>query len=145
MRLPSVTYPGFVQRRISMTAITSHHARRLETCRWILTRPCMGYFRATATARPHAAWINLLVRPNHYLGAGHHHADSGMFHFSALGVDWFTQGPFSQSFAGKYYNLVQVDGESEAGEMPGQILGYNGAATYLGATLGANAAAASAT
>lgn len=88
--------------------------------------------------------MHLYVRPNHYLGAGHHHADAGMFHFSALGVDWFTQSPFTQTYDGKYYNLVQVDGESEPTAIPGGPLGYNGAATYLGATLGGNASIASA-
>jgi hypothetical protein len=79
--------------------------------------------------------MNLYVRPHHYLGAGHHHADAGMFHFSALGVDWFTQSPFSQAFNGEFFNLVQVDGKSEPTSVPSSgILGYNGAATYLGAT-----------
>jgi hypothetical protein len=84
--------------------------------------------------------MNIYVRPHHYLGAGHHHADAGMLHFSALGVDWFTQSPFSQVFDGNFFNLVQVDGKSEPTAIPGGPLGYNGAATYLGATLAPNAA-----
>ena len=79
------------------------------------------------------------VRPNHYLGAGHPHADAGMFHFSALGVDWFMQSPLQQEYAGKYFNLVQVDGESTPTNIPGGPNGYNGAATYLGSKFAASA------
>ena len=71
--------------------------------------PVSGAFSSYSDHSPDAAWINLYVRPNHYLGAGHHHADAGMFHFSALGVDWFTQSPFHQNYDGRYFNLVQID------------------------------------
>jgi hypothetical protein len=67
-----------------------------------------------------------------------------MFHFSALGVDWFTQSPFAGEYSGKYYNLVQIDGHSEAESVPGVISGYNAAATYLGAVLDKEASVASA-
>jgi hypothetical protein len=86
----------------------------------------------------------MYVRPHHYLGAGHHHADAGMFHFSALGVDWFTQSPFPGTYDGKYFNLVQVDGKSEPENVPGAFNGYNGVATYLGAKLGTKASIGSA-
>jgi hypothetical protein len=75
----------------------------------------------------------MMVRPDHYLGAGHHHADAGMFHFSALGVDWFTESPFGLEYAGKYHNEVLVDGKSEPEGIMGVNLGYQAAATYLGA------------
>jgi hypothetical protein len=88
--------------------------------------------------------MNLMVRPDHYLGAGHHHADAGMFHFSALGVDWFTQSPLSGQYSGKYYNLVQVDGRSEAESIPGVTLGWNAAAKYIGATSNTSASAGTA-
>jgi hypothetical protein len=107
--------------------------------------PVQGVFSSYSDRTTNAAWINIMVRPNHYIGAGHHHADAGMFHFSALGVDWFTQSPFHQEYAGKYFNLVLVDGESEpypVSVFPGSgILGYNGAAKYLGSTATAGGAA----
>jgi hypothetical protein len=65
-----------------------------------------------------------------------------MFHFSALGVDWFTESQFNQNYDGKYHNQVLVDGASEPVNMPGTANGYQAAATYLGATLGVQASAA---
>jgi hypothetical protein len=143
LRLPGLTYPG-------MTRNVLYDADVQETTRADLKLPLdfnapgQGAFSAYSDRTSEAAWMHLYVRPNHYLGAGHHHADAGMFHFSALGVDWFTQSPFHQAYDGKYFNLVQVDGESEPTPIPGGPLGYNGAATYLGATLGENASIASA-
>ena len=98
-----------------------------------------GVYASRSDKSPHAAWMHLYVRPNHYLGAGHPHADAGMFHFSALGVDWFMQSPLQQEYAGKYFNLVQVDGESTPTNIPGGPNGYNGAATYLGSKFAASA------
>ena len=139
LRLPSPTYPGFVPGVL-------YDSDFLVTTRADLDlpldydAPVQGVFSSYSDRTPDAVWINMMVRPNHYLGAGHHHADAGMFHFSALGVDWFTQSPFDQEYAGKYYNLVKVDGESEAVSIPGfpigGILGWNAAATYLGASTG---------
>jgi hypothetical protein len=114
--------------------------------------PVHGVFSSYSDSSTDAAWMNMMVRPDHYLGAGHHHADAGMFHFSALGVDWFTQSPFSQVYDGNYYNLAQVDGRSEPTSVPREdgallgygILGYGGAAKYLGAATGAQGAIGSA-
>jgi hypothetical protein len=139
LRLPSLTYPGFVNGVLYDSDI-------VPTTRADLglppdfNSPVQGVFSAYSDPSPEAAWMNLYVRPNHYLGAGHHHADAGMFHFSALGVDWFTQSPFHQAYDGKYFNLVQVDGESEPTSVPSSgILGWNGAADYLGARIGRDA------
>ncbi len=106
--------------------------------------PFQGVYSSRSDCTSEAAWMHLYVRPNHYLGAGHHHADAGMFHFSALGVDWFTQSPCHQAWDGTYFNLVQVDGESEPTSIPGGPNGYNGAATYLGAQFSAKASIGSA-
>ncbi len=143
LRLPSVTYPGMT-RNVLYDGDVKATTRADLNLPLDFSAPTSGAFSSYSDQSPNAAWIHMYVRPNHYLGAGHHHADSGMFHFSALGVDWFTQSPLSQKFDGKYYNLVQVDGESEPTEIPGGPLGYNGAATYLGATLGGKASVASA-
>jgi len=147
LRLPSPTYPGFVPAVLydSDFAVTTRADLDLPLD---FNAPVHGVFSSYSDHTTNAAWMNIMVRPDHYLGAGHHHADAGMFHFSALNVDWFTQSPFSQEYAGSYYNLVQVDGVSEPYPIVGfpssGILGYNGAATYLGAAEGKSGAAASA-
>ncbi len=133
LRLPSLTYPGFV-RGILYDSDTVPTTRADLNLPLDFNAPTQGVFSSYSDRTPEAAWINLYVRPHHYLGAGHHHADAGMFHFSALGVDWFTQSPFHQAFNGEFFNLVQVDGKSEPTSVPSAgILGYNGPATYLGA------------
>ena len=147
LRLPSPTYPGFVPGVLydSDFEVTTRADLDLPLD---FNAPIHGVFSSYSDRTTNAAWMNIMVRPDHYLGAGHHHADAGMFHFSALGVDWFTQSPFTQEYAGNYYNLVQVDGQSEALPVSGfpssGINGYNGAATYLGATEGKSGATASA-
>ena len=134
LRLPSLTYPGFV-RAILYDGDLTPTTRADLNLPLDFDAPTSGVFSSYSDRSPEAAWINLYVRPHHYLGAGHHHADAGMFHFSALGVDWFTQSPFHQAFSGEYFNLVQVDGKSEPTSVPSSgILGYNGPATYLGST-----------
>ncbi len=144
LRLPSPTYPGFVNAVLFDGDIVPTTRADLDLP-LDFNSPVSGLFSSYSDRTPEAVWMNLYVRPNHYLGAGHHHADAGMFHFSALGVDWFTESPFSQSFDGKYTNLVLVDGESLPTSLPEcKILGYNAAATYLGATLAPQATVASA-
>jgi len=133
LRLPSPTYPGFVKSLLYDSDYVSTTRAELELP-LDFSAPTQGVFSSYSDASPTAAWINMMVRPNHYIGAGHHHADAGMFHFSALGVDWFTQSPFTQEYAGRYFNLVLVDGESEPFSIPGQILGYNAPAKFLGST-----------
>ena len=131
LRLPSPSYPG-------MTYNALYEADFQPTTRADLNlpldfdAPVQGVFSAYSDRSPEAVWMHMYVRPHHYLGAGHHHADAGMFHFSAAGVDWFTQSPFDQEFSGQYFNLVQVDGRSEPTPIPGGPLGYNGVAKYLG-------------
>lgn len=147
LRLPSPTYPGFVPGVLydSDFEVTSRADLDLPLD---FNAPVHGVFSSYSDRTTNAAWINMMVRPDHYLGAGHHHADAGQFHFSALGVDWFTQSPFMQTYDGNFYNLVQVDGISEATTLPDWptkgILGWNAAGKYLGATENKFAASASA-
>jgi hypothetical protein len=144
LRLPSPTYPGFVPGVLydSDFEITTRADLDLPLD---FSAPVHGVFSSYSDRTTNAAWINMMVRPDHYLGAGHHHADAGMFHFSALGVDWFTQSPFMQTYDGNFYNLVQVDGISESVSLPDdKILGWNAAAKYLGATQNKSAASVSA-
>lgn len=132
MRLPSIMYPGFVS---GFLYDCDHQMVSKADLNLPLQfdAPVHGVFSAFSDASPDATWINMMVRPDHYLGAGHHHADAGMFHFSALGVDWFTESPFGLEYAGKYHNEVLVDGISEPEGIKGVNLGYQAAATYLGA------------
>jgi hypothetical protein len=147
LRLPSPTYPGFVPGVLydSDFEVTTRADLDLPLD---FNAPVHGVFSSYSDRTTNAAWINLMVRPDHYLGAGHHHADAGQFHFSALGVDWFTQSPFMQTYDGNFYNLVLVDGISEATSQTtwptAGILGWNAAGKYLGATENKSAASASA-
>ncbi len=137
LRLPSPTYPGFVQ-GVLYDSDWSPASRADLNLPLDFNAPGHGVFSSYSDRTPEAAWINMMVRPDHYLGAGHHHADAGMIHFSSGGVDWFTQTQFDQIYDGKYYNIVQVDGHSEPESMPGIANGYQGAATYLGAQTSAD-------
>ena len=143
LRLPSLTYPGFVHGVLYDTDFEPTTRADLDLP-LDFSAPTHGVFSSYSDRSTDAAWINLMVRPNHYLGAGHHHADAGMFHFSALGIDWFTQSSLPSQYGGKYYNLVQVDGHSEAESIPGIDLGWNAAAKYLGASIGTESSAATA-
>ncbi len=140
LRMPSVMYPGFVHSFLYDADFeqVSRADLQLPT---IFSDPVHGVFSAYSHQHTDAVWMNMLVRPDHYLGAGHHHADAGMFHFSGLGVDWFTQSPFHQEFNSKYHNAVLVDGIGEPYPIPGVCLAYQAAATYLGCTKGSNGSA----
>lgn len=92
----------------------------------VFSAPVHGMFSASSDPTEDAAWINLLVRENGYLGAGHQHADSGMFHFSALGVNWLQESPLNGYYDGNLHNLVLIDGRStpDTTAPPGRYLGY---------------------
>jgi len=127
MRLPGPTYPGFVRafpfcRDFTVTTRADLH---LPLDR---NDPIHGVFAAFSDPTPDATWINMQVRPNHYLGAGHHHADAGMFYLSGAGVNWITESPFDGSYDGRLHSEVQIDGLAEANGTPAR-------ASYLGATL----------
>jgi hypothetical protein len=143
LRLPSPSYPGFT-RNILFDADTVPTTRADLGLPLDFSAPVHGVFSAYSSAAPDAAWMNLMVRPNHYLGAGHHHADAGMFHFSALGVNWIAESPFTQWYTGNVHNLVTVDGVSQGGAPETTGTAYNAAASYLGANLGDGASSASA-
>ncbi len=147
LRLPSPTYPGFVPAVLYDSDFQPTTRADLDLP-LDFNAPVHGVFSSYSDRTTNAAWINMMVRPDHYLGAGHHHADAGQFHFSALGVDWFTQSPFMQTYDGNFYNLVLVDGLSEATSQTAWptsgILGWNAAGKYLGATENKFAASASA-
>jgi hypothetical protein len=143
LRMPSPMYPGFVHGLLYDTdfSLTKREALPLPLD---FNAPTHGVFSSYSSHTKDAVWINMMVRPDHYLGGGHHHADAGMIHFSALGVDWFTESPFPQVYDGKYHNQVLVDGISEPGGISGLGTGYQAAATYLGTNINKNISVASA-
>lgn len=85
VRMPSLSYPGFVADVLynSDYRVTSREDLALPLD---FSDPVHGVFSSYSDRTTNAAWMNLLVRPDHYYGAGHHHADAGMFHFSSGGV-----------------------------------------------------------
>ena len=131
LRMPSPMYPGFVHGFLYDTdfKLTTRKETNLPLD---FNAPTHGVFSSRTDNGADATWINMMVRPDHYLGGGHHHADAGMFHFSALGVNWITESPFNQVYAGKYHNQVLVDGMSEPDGNNGLGTGYQAAATYMG-------------
>ena len=135
MRLPGPTYPGMVRafpfcRDFVPTTRADLH---LPLDR---NDPIHGVFASFSDQSADAAWINMQVRPNHYIGAGHHHADAGMFYFSGAGVNWITETPFN-SYDGRLHNEVLIDGIAEANGPPAR-------AQYLGAQVSPHAGFASA-
>jgi hypothetical protein len=126
MRTPGPTYPGFIRAFPFCRDF-------VPTTRAELNLPLdhqdsiHGTFSAYSDQTPDAAWSYMLVRPNHYLGAGHHHADAGMFYFSGTGVNWITEA-FNTVYDGRFHNQVLIDGVSEANGTPAR-------AKYLGAML----------
>ena len=136
LRLPGPTYPAFTRSVVYDTdwSPVERDALKLPLD---FSDPVHGVFSVYSDTTPEATWMAMLVRPNHYMGSGHHHSDAGMFHFSALGVNWFAESPFIKSYEGKYHNQVLVDGESMPGQFPAR-------AAWLGAKTGEQGSMASA-
>ena len=136
LRLPGPTYPGF---GVGFPYIADWQ----PTTRADLNLPLdwnddvHGVFSTASDRSETASWLCLHVRPNHYIGSGHHHADAGMFYFSGLGVNWITESPFPKTYTGKFHNEILIDGKAEADGPPA-------AATYIGASLRPDAAFATA-
>ncbi len=113
MRLPGPTYPGFT-RRVIFDVDWQRTTREDLGLPLTWVTPIHGVMSAYSSRSTEAAWINLHVRANQWGGAGHHHNDAGMIHFSALGVDWITESPFNQSYDGAHHNQALVDGKSSS-------------------------------
>ncbi|WOO39780.1 hypothetical protein [Rubellicoccus peritrichatus] len=84
-----------------------------------------------------ATWMQMQVRSNHYLGAGHHHADAGMFHFSSDAVNWITESAFQKCYEGRFHNQVLIDGISQPDDIQAR-------ADWLGSYVSEDVALASA-
>jgi hypothetical protein len=135
-RLPGPNYPAF-------TSTVIYDTDWNKTSRADLDAPLdfidddQGIVSSYSENSADAVWMNMMVRSNHYLGAGHHHADAGMFHFSSDGVNWITESPFQKIYDGKYHNQVLIDGISQPD-------GLQGRADWLGASVNPNTVLASA-
>ena len=87
-----------------------------------------GMFSAFSDDTENATWMNMLVRQNGYLGAGHQHADPGMFYFSGLGINWIEESPHNTIYDGNLHNHVLIDGRSTP-DAPDARSFYLGAST----------------
>jgi hypothetical protein len=126
-RLPGPTYPNFVRAfpYCKDFVPTTRGEINLPLDR---NDPVHGMFTSFSDQKQTATWIDFNVRPNHYIGSGHHHADAGLFYIAGEGVDWITESPFQLTYDGRLHNEVLIDGISEANGPPAR-------AKYLGATL----------
>ena len=125
LRLPGPSYPGFT-RRVIYDADWVRTTREDLNLPLTWVTPVHGILSAYSSRSTDAAWMNLHVRANQWGGAGHHHNDAGMIHFSALGVDWITESPYGMSYDGALHNEVLVDGKAaseKAWAAPGVWLG----------------------
>lgn len=131
VRLPGPTYPGF---GLGFPYITDWK----PTTKSDLNQPLnwntdvQGILSASSDNSDKAAWLCLHVRPNHYMGSGHHHADIGMFYFSGNGVNWITE-PTPKTYSGRYHSEVIIDGKAEAEGPPAKGI-------YIGASMNENGA-----
>lgn len=124
-RLPSPQYPAFTLTLLYDTDWKLTKRADLEEGNNFIDT-LQGHMSAYSEQDDKAIWMHMQVRPNHYLGAGHHHADAGMFHFSSGGVNWITESEFQKIYDGKYHNQVLIDGIAQPD-------GTQGRAKWLGA------------
>lgn len=131
VRLPGPTYPGF---GIGFPYIADWEPTTKEDLKLPLNwnTDVQGILSASSDNTEKAAWMCLHVRPNHYIGSGHHHADVGMFYFSGNGVNWITE-PTPKTYSGRYHSQVIIDGKAEP-ETPAAK------GVYLGANMNSNGA-----
>lgn len=112
LRMPSPSYPAFV-----MPLIFDGNWKNLKD-REELKLPLdfvdeeTGILSSYSSNKSDATWFHFMVRNNHYMGSGHHHADAGMFHFSSDKVDWIKESPFQMYYNGAFHNQVLVDGKA---------------------------------
>jgi hypothetical protein len=131
VRLPGPTYPGF---GLGFPYIADWK----PTTKADLNLPLNwntdvhGILSASGDNSEKAVWLCLHVRPNHYFGSGHHHADVGMFYFSGNGVNWITE-PTPKTYSGRYHSEVIIDGKAEP-ETPAAK------GIYIGANMNENGA-----
>ena len=94
--------------------------------------PIQGVTSSYSDRSPEAVWMHMYVRPHHYIGAGHHHADAGMFHFSASGVGLVHAVAVRPGICRQVFQPSAGGRTIEPTPIPGGPLGYNGVAKFLG-------------
>jgi hypothetical protein len=119
VRLPSPNYPGMAMTLIYDTDWKKTARSDLKASLDFID-PQQGIVSGYSENSKDAVWMNMMVRPNHYMGAGHHHADAGMFHFSADSVNWITESPFQKTYDGRFHNEVLIDGIAEPDALQGR-------------------------
>jgi hypothetical protein len=136
-RLPGPNTPAFTMTMIYDTDWTHTKREDLDTAPLDFVDPVQGIISSYSENNGDAAWMHMSVRNNHYLGAGHHHADAGMFHFASDGVNWITESSFQKCYDGRFHNQVLIDGISEPNTIQGR-------ADWLGSSVNDSTAFASA-
>jgi len=134
MRLPGPSVPGF---GFSLLYDTDWKQTSREELKLPLdwNDTVHGILSTSRDNTADATWLCLHVRPNHYMGSGHHHSDAGMFYFSGLGVNWFMESPFLKDYNGNLHNLVRIDGISQP-DGPPAVAQYLGAEVTNDAAIG---------
>lgn len=112
--------------RLPVVGNPVHFFNTLYDCDWKVTKradvPFTGDFNDTRHGilstyndqTNESAWLLMQVRAQHYVGAGHHHADPGLFYFAADGINWITESPITTYYHGYLHNNVLIDGISMA-------------------------------
>ncbi len=131
VRLPGPTYPGF---GIGFPYVADWKPTTKADLNLALNwnTEVHGIMSASSDNSDKASWLCLHVRPNHYIGSGHHHADVGMFYFSGNGVNWITES-MPKTYSGRYHSEVIIDGKAEP-ETPAAK------GIYIGASMNENGA-----
>ncbi|MEM1108087.1 MAG: hypothetical protein AAGH99_05275 [Planctomycetota bacterium] len=119
-RLPGVSYPGFTLTLLYDTDSPVTSRADLGQAPLDYVDEDQGILSSYSHNGADAAWMHLLVRHNHYLGSGHHHADAGMFHFASGGINWITESPFQKTFDGRFHNQVLIDGLAQPDGVQGR-------------------------
>lgn len=112
-RLPGVNTPAFTLNLIYDTDWKYTDRSDLSDAPLDFVDNEYGVLSSFSENNASATWIQMQVRANHYLGAGHHHADAGMFHFASDGVNWITESAFQKAYDGRFHNQVLIDGISQ--------------------------------
>ena len=136
-RLPGPNTPAFALTLIYDTDWPHTTRADLEEAPLDFVDPNHGILSSYSENDRDAVWIHVSVRNDHYLGAGHHHADAGMFHFASDGVNWITESEFQKVYDGRFHNEVLIDGIAEPDDIQGR-------ADWLGSVSGELGALASA-
>lgn len=128
VRLPGPAYPSLVW-AFPYAGDWQHVTHKDEGIPLDWDTDVHGVFSTSSNNTVDASWLCFHVRDNHYIGSGHHHADAGMFYYSALNVNWITESPFPKTYSSRFHNQLLIDGFAQSEQTPAK-------ADYLGAKFG---------